>query len=106
MTGRTARRAQGMLRAKGLRLKLPSLHDFQDEPWLRALTVKLRGRPEASDQSRGRKLSSGARGDPSEYHGPLQRLLDRMASPDAVSLLLLVLVRKEVGTECPTSRIG
>jgi hypothetical protein len=41
----------------------------------RTLTVKLRGRVEAPDQSRGRTLSSRARGDTTEHHGPLQRLL-------------------------------
>src|SRR5580658_10924814 len=40
------------------------------------LTVKLRGRAEALDQSRGRTMSSRARGDTTEHHGPLQRLLD------------------------------
>ena len=40
------------------------------------LTVKLTGRPEASDQRRGRTLSSRARGaQPQAHHGPLQRLL-------------------------------
>jgi hypothetical protein len=42
---------------------------------LSRLTDELRGRPEAHDQSRGRTLSSRARGDTTEYHGPLQRLL-------------------------------
>jgi hypothetical protein len=65
-----------MLQAEGLRLKLPSLHDFQDECWMRALTVKLRGRPEAPIKRRGRTLSSCARGaDTQAVHGPLQRLL-------------------------------
>ena len=41
----------------------------------RRLTVKLRGRTEAPDQSRGRTLSPGARGDTTACHGPLQRLL-------------------------------
>jgi hypothetical protein len=41
----------------------------------RPLTVKLRGRTQAPDQSRGRKLSSSARGDTTDSHGPLQRLL-------------------------------
>jgi len=40
------------------------------------LTVKLRGRPEAPDQRRGRILSSRARGAiQTTHHGPLQRLL-------------------------------
>ena len=55
-------RAQGMRQAKGLRLQLPALHDFQGESWLRTLTVKLRGRPEAPIERRGRTLFSGARG--------------------------------------------
>ena len=40
------------------------------------LTVKLRGRPEAPDWSRGCILSSRTRGDTTDSHGPLQRLLD------------------------------
>jgi hypothetical protein len=40
------------------------------------LTVKLRGRAEAPDWSRGRTISSRARGAKQEaHHGPLQRLL-------------------------------
>src|SRR6202008_2783207 len=42
------------------------------------LTVKLSGRAEAPDWSRGRILSSCARGDTIELHGPLQRLLERL----------------------------
>src|SRR5882762_2912938 len=43
------------------------------------LTVKLRGRVTAPDQSRGRTLSPGARGaKQTTPHGPLQRLLDGM----------------------------
>jgi hypothetical protein len=45
------------------------------------LTVKLRGHTEAPDWSRGRKLSSRARGDTTALHGPLQRLLDGMGHP-------------------------
>src|ERR1700740_719357 len=44
----------------------------------RPLTVKLSGRAEAPDWSRGRILSSCARGDTIELHGPLQRLLERL----------------------------
>jgi hypothetical protein len=40
------------------------------------LTVKLSGRAPAPDWSRGRILLSGARGDTTELHGPLQRLLE------------------------------
>jgi len=43
---------------------------------MRRLTVKLRGRAEAPDQSRGCTLSSRTRGDTTDSHGPLQRLLD------------------------------
>src|ERR1700728_736701 len=43
----------------------------------RDLTVKLRGRTQAPDQSRGCTLSSCTRGDTTDCHGPLQRLLDR-----------------------------
>ena len=55
-------RAPWMRQAKGLRLQLQTLHDFQDESGLRTLTVKLRGRREAPPKRRGRTLSSGARG--------------------------------------------
>jgi len=37
-----------------------------------ALTVKLSGRAQALDWSRGRILSSSARGDTTDFHGPLQ----------------------------------
>ena len=40
--------------------------------------MKLRGRPEAPDQSRGCTLSSRTRGDTTDFHGPLQRLLGAM----------------------------
>src|SRR5256885_17229308 len=40
------------------------------------LTVKLSGRPRGPDWRRGRTISSGARGDTTDVHGPLQRLLD------------------------------
>ena len=40
------------------------------------LTDELRGRAGAPDQSRGCTLSPRARGDTTEHHGPLQRLLD------------------------------
>src|SRR5947207_1407795 len=39
---------------------------------LRPLTVKLSGRAQALDWSRGRILSSSARGDTTDFHGPLQ----------------------------------
>src|SRR5207302_4642519 len=42
----------------------------------RHLRVKLRGRTEAPDWSRGCTLSSRTRGDTPALHGPLQRLLD------------------------------
>jgi hypothetical protein len=42
---------------------------------LARLTVKLRGRAEAPDQSRGCTLFSRTRGGTTESHGPLQRLL-------------------------------
>jgi len=41
------------------------------------LTVKLRGRIEAPEWSRGCTLSSRTGGDTTDSHGPLQRLLDR-----------------------------
>src|ERR1700733_298226 len=40
------------------------------------LTVKLRGRTQAPNWSRGRTISSRARGDTTDSHGPLQRLLE------------------------------
>ena len=43
------------------------------------LTVKLRGRATEPDWSRGRNISPSARGDTTELHGPLQRLLDGIA---------------------------
>src|SRR5205823_12560934 len=48
----------------------------QEISWPRTLTVKLSGRAQALDWSRGRILSSSARGDTTDFHGPLQRLLD------------------------------
>jgi hypothetical protein len=54
--------------------------------------VKLRGRVEAPNQSRGCTLSSRTRGDTTEHHGPLQRLLD-----DATDGLTLDLPRHLVG---------
>jgi hypothetical protein len=47
----------------------------------RLLTVKLSGRTQALDWSRGRILSSRARGETAEYHGPLQRLLGVVINP-------------------------
>jgi hypothetical protein len=40
---------------------------------LGCLMVKLSGRPEAPIKYRGRTLSSSARGDITDLHGPLQR---------------------------------
>src|SRR5215475_2385494 len=48
------------------------------------LTVKLRGRPEAPDWSRGCILSSRTRGDTADSHGPLQRLLDDITARVAI----------------------
>jgi len=42
---------------------------------LASRTVKLRGRPGAPERSRGCTLSSSTRGDTTDPHGPLQRLL-------------------------------
>jgi hypothetical protein len=44
------------------------------------LTVKLRGLAQAPDWSRGRTVSSSARGDTTALHGPLQRLLGVIVS--------------------------
>src|SRR5207253_988777 len=50
--------------------------------WHCALTVKLRGRPEAPDWSRGRTLSPGARGaKQTTHHGPLERVLEGLPPP-------------------------
>ena len=50
------------------------------------LTVKLSGRAEAPDWSRGRTLSFRAHGDTDELHGPLQRWLG--AGPDRKAIRL------------------
>src|SRR5437660_11168144 len=49
------------------------------------LTVKLRGRAQASDWSRGRTLSSRARGETTARHGTLRRLLDGDLAPREIS---------------------
>jgi hypothetical protein len=43
--------------------------------YLSNLTVKLRGRAQAPDWSRGRTVTTRARGETTVLHGPLQRLL-------------------------------
>src|SRR2546429_9648018 len=45
------------------------------------LTVKLRRRTPTPAERRGRTMSFGARGDTTESHGPLQRLLGGTPSP-------------------------
>src|SRR6201998_3633039 len=52
------------------------------------LTVKLRGRAEAPNRSRGRTLSSGARGDATHGHGPLQRLLGGSLGTDFLNRIV------------------
>src|ERR1700691_86049 len=52
---------------------------FAERHCSRLLTKKLRGRPPAPDWSRGCTLSSRTRGDTTDTHGPLQRLLDPRA---------------------------
>jgi hypothetical protein len=58
---------------------LSDIRNERDSVWrhlvMCGLTVKLRGRAQAPNQSRGCTLSSRARGDTTEHHGPLQRLL-------------------------------
>ena len=54
------------------------------------LTVKLRGRAQAPDWSRGCRLSPRTRADTTDVHGPLQRLLDG-------ALLTWRLVRRRCG---------
>ena len=80
-----AARAQTLRQPKGLGLKIPALHDVQDESWLRTLTVKLRGRPEAPDQApRAHNLFRARGAEPEAHHGPLQRLLGvRRTIPNA-----------------------
>ena len=45
------------------------------------LTVKLRGRTQTPNQSRGCILSYGTRGDTTDFHVPLQRLLEGLVFP-------------------------
>jgi hypothetical protein len=66
------------------------------------LTVKLRGRTATPDRRRGRTLSPSARGaKQTTHHGPLQRLLDDMASehPPCVG------GQKELGHEKPKHEV-
>src|SRR5215469_18758935 len=53
-----------------------------------SLTVKLRGRTEAPDWSRGCTLSSRTRSDTTDSHGPLQRLLERAPEDPSVPIHL------------------
>jgi hypothetical protein len=62
------------------------------------LTVKLRGRTQAPDQSRGRTISSRARGDTTVHHGPLQRLLG--IGPDQAKSRDLLWHRHERRVSC------
>jgi hypothetical protein len=49
--------------------------------------VKLRGRTQAPEQSRGCTLSSRASGVTTDVHGPLQRLLAATSETDSASAL-------------------
>ncbi len=60
--------------------------------------MKLRGRTEAPDWSRGRTLSPSARGDTTDSHGPLQRLL---GGRPHLHWALEPLIRKRLHTEPP-----
>src|SRR5205823_1435702 len=65
---------------------LPSRAAGSDRPQMHRprdwhLTVKLRGRTTTPAERRGRTMSFGARGDTTESHGPLQRLLGGTPSP-------------------------
>jgi hypothetical protein len=65
-----------MRQAKGLRLRLPALHEFQGEARLRTLTVKLRGRAPTPNGAEGAQSLSARGANPQALHGPLQRLLE------------------------------
>src|SRR6184192_3402768 len=69
-------------------------------PW--RLTVKLSGRTQAPDQSRGRTMSSRAHGDTTELHGPLQRLLDVAQA----LFLCLAMSSRTVGTSSAGTSIA
>ena len=66
------------------------------------LTVKLRGRATEPDWSRGRNISPSARGDTTELHGPLQRLLDGDCRHSATPIDRFEFLSKIV----PHSRLG
>jgi len=51
------------------------------------LTVKLRGRAQAPDSSRGRTISPRDRGDPTAHHGTLQRLLEAMLGTESPTVI-------------------
>ena len=58
---------------------------FHDRFFRASLTVKLRGRPRAPNWNRGCTLSPRTRGDTTDSHGPLQRLLGVMQRPPKVN---------------------
>ena len=66
------------------------------------LTVKLSGRTPASDRSRGRILFSRARGDTTERHGPLQRLLE--VAPQGGTVRVRPRCRKQRGRSITLKR--
>ena len=67
-----------------------------EQSWHVPLTVKLNGRAEAPDWSRGRTMSSGARGETTEHHGPLQRLLAAGDTLEVLGLELITMNRKVI----------
>jgi len=50
--------------------------------------VKLSGRTQAPDWSRGCTLSFSTQGDTTDFHGPLQRLLEARSTPQTSWVLI------------------
>src|ERR1700693_2897660 len=70
-------------------------------PW--RLTVKLRGRAQAPDWSRGCTLFSRTRGDTTDSHGPLQRLLE-VAFTMPCGAVVAAIVAPRVDQDCKLRR--
>ena len=74
---------------------------MESEEYRGSLTVKLRGRPEAPNWSRGCTLSSRTCGDATDSHGPLRRLLDgalvtTVATPMATPVISTMISKMSV----------